>query len=393
MNSVTSHHRVRVGRFVPYVLPAIAAVIATLGILDAGGGLGIIDLMGFVLILGTSVLGVVINNHQPGNRIGILLQVAAIAILLSSLASERSVEALSDPGLWDYVSLLSESFGIFGIGALFLILFTFPDGTFLNRRWRWLGMSFIVALVTFVFFATFSEQLGDPYADEPSLANPIGFISWDTFVSAAAVAAPVILGLAISGLIAISLRFRRSGPVVRAQIKWVLYAAVAMLLAFPIAISDPSPWLEAVFFLIFFTALPITITLAITRFKLFEIDKLISRTITYAIVVATLAGAFFSLIFVVTYLVGDQSSLAVATATLGVAALFNPLRGRVQRVVDRRFNRSTFEARLVIDEFALKLLRPHSAEEVAGLLRDTVDETLQPSASAVWLRGYGSGSG
>lgn len=380
-------------RLTAYVMPAFAGALALVVVLTDFGELTIVDLVGFALVLGTSLLGVVINNHQAGNRIAILLQLTAVLLLISALGDSREVDGVSDPTIWDYLSLVSPSLGILGIGALFLILYIFPDGTFISRRWRWLGRGFMVGLTLFAFSAAFSEQLGDPYRDEPVLANPIGFIPWDTFVTIAAIAAPLMMAMAIAGLVAISLRFRRSGPVVRAQIKWVLYAAVVMLISFPIAVTDSTPLLETIFFTIFFGALPVAITLAITRYKLFEIDRLISRTISYAIVVAILAGSFFGLIVLVTALLGDQDSLAVAGATLAAAALFNPLRRSVQGFVDKRFNRSTYHAQRVTEEFSAKLLRPHSVEEVAGILSNTVDEVLQPSASAVWVSVFDQESG
>jgi hypothetical protein len=133
-------------------------------------------------------------------------------------------------------------------------------------------------------------------------------------------------------------------------------------------------------------AIPVAITVAVTRYKLFEIDRIISRTVSYALVVGLLVAVFFGLVTLVTeVLPPDSSDLAIAASTLAVAALFNPLRKRVQHTVDRRFNRSSYQAARVSEQFAALLDQPHTVEEIAELWKQTVNESLQPHSSGLWL--------
>ena len=132
--------------------------------------------------------------------------------------------------------------------------------------------------------------------------------------------------------------------------------------------------------------IPVAITIAVTRYKLFEIDRIISRTVSYALVVGLLVAVFFGLVTLVTaVLPPDASDLAIAASTLAVAALFNPLRKRVQHAVDRRFNRSSYQAARLSEQFAARLDQPHTVEEIAELWKQTVNESLQPQASGLWL--------
>ena len=132
------------------------------------------------------------------------------------------------------------------------------------------------------------------------------------------------------------------------------------------------------------TAIPVSIYLAITRYRLYEVDRLISRTLTYALVVGLLAGV----VALAAALVGTRfdSPLVVAATTLGVAALFNPLRRRVQRVVDRRFNRSRYDAERVMDEFAHSLRDEVEEEAVVEGWQGVVKETMHPSSVGVWVK-------
>ena len=233
--------------------------------------------------------------------------------------------------------------------------------------------------------ALFTEEVGEIWAEEPwRIPNPIGFLPFDTVKYMSWAWQTALIVLAVGGVVALIVRYRRSDVVVRTQIKWVLYAAVVVAVSFPFAFGN-NPTVSALLMLIVIGLIPVAITVAVTRYKLFEIDRIISRTISYAIVVGLLVAAFLGLITLITTLLQPQSSLAVAGSTLAVAALFNPLRKRVQHAVDRRFNRSSYQAARVSEQFAARLDQPHTVEELAELWKQTVNETLQPQASGLWL--------
>ena len=132
--------------------------------------------------------------------------------------------------------------------------------------------------------------------------------------------------------------------------------------------------------------IPPAIGVALFRYHLYDIDRIISRTVAYAIVVAALAAVFITIVTLASLALPTDSGLAVAAGTLAAAALFNPLRVRVQRQVERRFNRTGYEAYLVTDEFASRMQDTHDVEEVATIWVSTIDETLSPSSTALWLR-------
>ena len=347
------------------------------------------EIVSYITIVGIAVLGAIIQGRDPGNRVGALLQVVAFFFMVSGLGAAHPDGVIADPDVWDYIAPIAESLGLFAIMAIFWILFVFPDGRFLNRAWMLIGLGIASVFILIFLVTVFSTEIGEVWNDDPYLANPIGFVPWEVTRFATQFAAFMFLTMGITGVLSVGMRFRRSSGVVRTQVKWVLYASVVMLLSLPVAFSS-DPMLEAVFFSTLIGSLPVAMTVAITRYKLFEINRLISRTISYGIVAIVLAGAFFGLVVLVTSFFDSQNNLAIAAATLAVAALFNPLRKRVQLLVDRKFNRSSYQARLVAEDFAHRLRQPHSAEEVAAMLNETVDDTLQPSLSAVWLRHEGS---
>jgi len=341
-----------------------------------------------VLILITS-LGSVISARQPGNRIAWLLHAISVGLLLSmaaSLVTEANQPPIS-PDFWDYAAfVMINGLSLSFLYPIFLTLFIFPTGRFLTRRWRWAGWMGVLFVPVVLLVGIFSKEFGPIWAEEPwAIPNPIGLVPVEVGVVLSQVWTLGLLVLAVGGVAALIVRYRRSEVVVRTQIKWVLYAAVVAAVSLPFAFGDGDPLLTGLLYVTMIGAIPVGITVAVTRYKLFEIDRIISRTISYAIVVGLLAAAFFGLIAVITTLLQPQSSLAVAGATLAVAALFNPLRKRVQHAVDRRFNRSSYEAAHVSEQFAARLDQPHTVEEIAELWKQTVNESLQPQASGLWL--------
>lgn len=347
-----------------------------------------------------SFLGALIATRQPGNRVSWLLFVSGAGLLGVTVLSEMygpTVGPPADAGFWDYflIWVHNSTGSAFVIYPLFLLLFIFPTGTFLSRRWSWaLWLPGLLVLLIAVLGA-FSETVGPLFADQGEIRwaidNPIGFLPislLDAVVQVWSLFLVVILP--VGGVVSLIVRYRKSSLVVRTQIRWVIYASAIAAIAFPIGVwwlSGHPVW-EDIFWLIALAVIPIAITVAITRYRLFEIDRIISRTLSYTVVVVLLGGLFLGLVTLVTSLLPAQSSLAVAGATLAVAALFNPLRRRIQHAVDRRFNRSSYQADLVSEHFAAKLSEPLSVQEIMGLWSQTVEEALQPQATGIWVRDH-----
>jgi hypothetical protein len=260
---------------------------------------------------------------------------------------------------------------------------------------QWLGF----ALLGLTFFTyTFTEQVCVDSSDAGSCAawatNPIGIpgmpnpeYGW--------LAGPIFAVYALfmaAVLVSLFRRYRRAETIERLQLKWFLLACLSFVLALStelilgsFGVAEPplmvEIWIEASIL-----AIPIAATLSILRYRLYDIDRIISRTVSYAIVIAVLGAVYALGLTGLTSLLDSDSPLAVAAATLAAAALFNPVRRRVQAWVDRRFNRSRYDHQRVMNRFAGSLRDRVDSEEVVDGWVGVVAETMQPSSVAVWMR-------
>ncbi len=339
-----------------------------------------------------TALGSVVTARRPGNRIGWLLHVIAVSLLLTIWADTVIGDAgggpSDSPGTVDLVAaIVSPAAGVTAMYSIGLLLYLFPTGHFLTRRWIWAGwLGGILVPLTWII-SVFAVEVGDVWSDEPwVISNPIGFlpVEWLDLVGSAV--PMVLLGVLVGGVASMIIRFRRSDLVVRTQIKWVLFAAVLTLVSGPFAFAELG-LVSNLLTLVVLNAIPVSVAIAVARYKLFEIDRLISRSISYAIVVLLLGAVFAAgAVWLPTQLPGDQPPLFVAATTLAVAALFNPVRKRVQRGVDRKFNRSRYQASRVAEEFLARLQGTNTVEHLEDAWITTVNAHFQPSASGLWLR-------
>ena len=338
-----------------------------------------------VVVLFT-ILGSLIASRRPGNRMSWLFFAVGFGTLLLSAGN---VAGAGSPDPWARVIVVVASVSIaFLFFPLFLILHLFPTGEFVSRRWRWAGwltgvMVFLYVLLGVVFTRSWE---GGSWMVE----NPIGFVPTTVFDGGlfATIWYLGLIVLVVGGLAAMVVRYRTSEIVVRTQIKWVLYAVGVFAVTYVVTTLTQDrlaePW--GTLLLLAVTALiPVSVAFAITRYRLFDIDRIVSRTLSYSIVVALLAGAFFGLVALVTSVLPSQNAMAVAGSTLTIAALFNPLRRRVQHAVDRRFNRSGYQAEVVSARFAADLMRSLTIDEVVDVCTRSVGESFQPEMVGVWI--------
>jgi hypothetical protein len=190
---------------------------------------------------------------------------------------------------------------------------------------------------------------------------------------------------AIPATLSVIARFRNAGFVERQQIKWLLAATCVFAVAYIVGAISDDEWVWWVVSLAM-AAIPLAILLAVLRYRLYEIDRLISRTVAYVIVIALLGAVYLGGFAAMTSFLPAESPLAVAGSTLAVAALFNPVRRRVQEWVDRRFNRSRYDARQVMDRFAGSLQGQVESEGLVDGWVSVVSETMEPASVAVWVR-------
>jgi hypothetical protein len=351
---------------------------------DAAGQVGLA--LGFSAFM---IVGALIVAHRPSNAIGWIFSAIGLLAFTALLAVQYATYAyVTRPGSLPGAILAAwyGSWPWYPAIALALIFtpLLFPTGRLLSPRWRpiaWLAGTTTAALM---LLGALGPEL-DLATTDQGIANPIG-VAWvknseetvDTTVSALL----VISGLAAAG--SLVLRFRRSRGEERQQLKWFTYA-VALLPLFVLPGTGVT-LLTAVPLVL----LPAAVGIAILRYRLYDIDRLINRTLVYGLLSALLASVYAGTVLVLGQVFGgvgkDPSSWAVAGATLAVAALFQPARRRIQAVVDRRFNRRKYDAAKTVEAFSTRLRDELDLDTLSAELLAVVDQTMQPSQAWLWLR-------
>jgi hypothetical protein len=344
----------------------------------------VLALVGFGMY---AAVGGLIIFRRDGHLTGWLLSLTGLSVIAAS-------ELPYFPGLSTFGAAWIASGGWGVVFALFAALtLTFPSGHAPQGDGLYpkLGRVALWSLPVLVLATFFTEHLGGPEGGR-NIPNPYGFLP-DLFAYPALIAIVLII---LGGAIALFMRRGRANGVERAQLTWVVFGLVlfvsAVLLTFAyimisiaIGAGDPPDTVWVVVFLMMLL-FPLTFGIAILRYRLYDIDRIVSRTVTYAAVAGVLAITYFGVVALLTTLLPPRSPLAVAGSTLVVAALFNPLRRRLHALVDRRFNRSRYDAEQVADKFARGLQDDLGQGGLtSGLLR-VVAETMQPTVLSVWVR-------
>jgi hypothetical protein len=267
--------------------------------------------------------------------------------------------------------------------------FYFPDGHLPGPRWRPVVLVGYAALAVFAVASLFKPTIATASGVGD---NPMGIDQAPWLESVVPVAGAILVLVIVLGALSLIGRYRKASGVERSQLKWVALALVAALLGLVFMLVSEVlgfegdlvglvPWLVAGL------GFPTAVAIAILRYRLYDIDRLISRTVSYAIVAAVLVAVYAGFALVLGAVVGRSNALAVAGATLTAAALFSPVRRKVQRVVDRRFDRSRYDAGLVVDEFASRLRSEVDLDGLTRNLSNVVGQTLRPATVRLWLRG------
>jgi peptidoglycan/LPS O-acetylase OafA/YrhL len=316
---------------------------------------------------------------RTGNRLGWLFLAAgtAGAVSLAVEAYAARVPADQLPGAawagWIFTVVLGM------VGTLFfLVPLLFPDGRPPSRRW-WpvVWVAIIDGLVQMVTVAVSDANFTNNF---PKLRDPVTVVAplgW-AYNQALAVGLLVLLAGGASMIV----RFRRSGQEERLQLKWFMYAsAIAVVVIFVASELSNNPLLE---WEIVFPLIPAAVGVAILKYRLYDIDRLISRTLGYAIVTGLLVGLYAGLVLLATQVLSIKSPVAVAASTLAAAALFTPMRRRVQHVVDRRFNRVRYDADQTVAAFAARLQEGAALDAVRSDLLAVVNTAVEPAHLSVW---------
>jgi hypothetical protein len=286
-----------------------------------------------------------------------------------------------------------------GLLGIYLILL-FPDGKLPSRRWRPLAWLSGVVMVLASLGVTFAPG---PLEGQPGVRNPFGLEGAPPWVWTAGIVILLLLPLCmLASALSLVMRYRRSGGVEREQIKWIAFAASVVGLLYLIAMvgslflgwgaAGTPLWLALLqqAALVSFTAVPIAVGFAVLKYRLYDIDVVINRTLVYGSLTAMLVGVYVVSIVVLRGLLGaltgQESQLAIVASTLVVAALFNPLRRRIQAFIDRRFYRRKYDAVKTLEAFSAKLRDETDLDALSDDLVGVVRDTMQPAHVSLWLR-------
>jgi hypothetical protein len=357
--------------------------------LDAGG-------VPMVLAtVGAATAGAVLASRWPHHPVGWLL--LAFGLLAQALTSAAEGYAryglLVRPGALPAAShlaaLASASF-IPGLGCIGFVLLLTPTGSLPSPRWRW--FAWLAAAVPAAFVV--SWLLGMPQSEPDS---PLGAVRNPFAIPGLAGPLQVVYGVA-SPVTALTMvvaagslvgRFRRARGVERQQLRWLTFAAALAPLAVLVTaagILTDQPTVAGWAIGLYLALLPLAIGAAILRYRLYDIDRIISRTLAYGLLTLLLGLGYAAVVLGLGQLLGRQSSLVVAGATLAVAALFQPARRRIQAAVDRRFDRRRYDAARTIAAFSARLRQEVDLDALTGELLAVVQETMQPTRASLWLR-------
>jgi hypothetical protein len=383
--------------------PVTATVLAVLTLMLLAGALVLNALTGQLSVLGSgpivpvavvyAAVGFVVARRQPGNPIGWILITFIAVFLLSGVAGGYAAlyYRFGHHGL--PLAQVAVVLGPLWAPALLLfpvVILLFPDGRPAAWRWRWVLRAYVVAgaLASAAVFAPAVTAVArhdiriDAAGNLISTGRPHGGLL--------AVAGPLGLGL----IVVIVLSFvahqvfswRRAVGERRQQLKWLATGAAVTVVVIAASLGFSSTSVVGEILGIGLAALPVGIGVGILKYRLYEIDRIISRTLAYAIVTGLLVGVYAGLVLLATQVLRLHSSVAVAISTLAAAALFNPLRRRVQHAVDRRFNRARYDADQTVTAFAARLKDAVDLDSVRDDLAAVVENALEPAHVSVWIR-------
>ena len=353
----------------------------------------------FVLTEASAALvGALIASRRPRNPVGWLVSGHALCFTLGEFARQYAIYGLlTEPGSLPLARVMaSPPYWVWFPGLIAMTAFLplyFPDGHLISRRWRPVAWLAVLAATFLTGFAVIR-----PGSDETrGVPNPLGvevLKDFEAFSRALEILLPttwVVVGLlSVASLV---VRFRRSRGVERQQIKWVVYTAVLFIswaiLGQLLPVRLP-PIVDEVLFIVSLQGLWVAIAVAVLRYRLFDIDVIVNRTLVYGVLTALLAlvylGGVAASQAIFRALTGGESQLAVVVSTLAIAALFNPLRRRIQLFIDRRFYRNKYDAKETLEAFSATLRDETDLEALSDDLVGVVRKTMQPAHASLWLR-------
>jgi hypothetical protein len=361
------------------------------------------DLLIGVPFLAFPMVGALIASRRPNNPIGWICLTVGFLFLLLGVSEYYSIYGVAKPGSVPFpigVAWLGNWLWMPAVGLFATYLFMlFPDGRLPSRRWR--PLAWLSGAVIVVLSLGFGLAPG-PVASLPrKIGNPFGLEGFPWLSDAANVSFPLLALCILASVVSLVLRYRRSRDEEREQIKWIAFAASVVGLLFLTGLvisliygSKPPSWTRLLDTMtaLSYTGVPIAVGFAVLKYRLYDIDIIINRTLVYVSLTLMLALVYFGGVTaaqaIFRTLTGQeqQPQLAIVVSTLVIAGLFNPLRRRIQSFIDRRFYRKKYDARKTLEGFSARLRDETNLGALSDELVGVVRETMQPVHASLWLR-------
>jgi hypothetical protein len=339
-------------------------------------------------------VGAVLAGRRPRHPVGWLLVGLGLSLTVHDLTfSYTRYGLVARPGALPaagYLAGFNTGLVLSWVSCAGFVLLLTPTGKLPSPRWRWWAR--IAAAAAGVWLLGSTVHPAPLYPEYPTIGNPLAIPALprglvDLVMPAAGV---VVLAALVVGAVSLVGRFRRAHGTERQQLRWLAWgaalAAVALLAAMAALVLDEDTTLLNVALGVCAALLPLATGAAILRYRLYDLDRIISRTLAYGLLTLLLAGGYAALVLGLGQLLGQDSSLVVAAATLAVAAAFQPARQRIQQTVDRRFNRRRHDAAQTIATFSTRLRDQVDLDTLTGELLAVVDQAMQPTRASLWLR-------
>jgi hypothetical protein len=339
-----------------------------------------------------TTVGAVLASRRPRHPVGWLLLVLGLSLAWGGVVPAYAAYGLlARPGALPAAHAVARSWPVTVViaqTALGFVLLLTPTGSLPSPRWRWWArVTAAAAIILLVALAVARGPLDPQYQ---VLGGPFDFRGQGGVLLVVNQLALAFTTLAVVvGAASLVVRFRRATGVERQQLRWVAWAAALAVLGAVVALGGLAVGATAVVTWTIstcFAVLPVALGAAILRYRLYDLDHILSRTLAYGLLTLLLAGGYAVVVLGLGQLLGQDSSLVVAAATLAVAALFQPARRRVQAAVDRRFNRRRHDAAQTIQGFAVRLRDQVDLDALHTELLAVVDQTMQPTQASLWLR-------
>jgi hypothetical protein len=346
-----------------------------------------------VAAVSAATVGAVLAGRRPRHPVGWLLVGLGLSLTVQNLTfSYTRYGLVARPGALpgaSYLAGFNNGMVIMWLSCAGFVLLLTPTGSLPSPRWRWWARFAAAAAVVWLL-----GSIVDPaplYPEYPDIGNPLAIPVLFGPLTALAAVALVVLAALVVGAVSLVLRFRRARGTERLQLRWLAWgaalAAVALLVAMAaLMVDDSGSKLLNLALGVSAAVLPLSTGAAILRYRLYDLDRIISRTLAYGLLTVLLGLGYAAVVLGLGRLLPQGSSLAVAAATLAAAAVFQPLRRRIQRLVDRRFNRRRHDAAETIAGFSARLRDEVDLATLTGELLAVVDQTMAPTRSWLWLR-------